>query len=229
MSENPWCNLPAMSPYFLPEDTSDLRVANARWGPQHNFYLHDDVLPEPFVGAMDAPVVLLSNNPGYTEESLPLRNDPMFKARMRKNLLHEQLDFPLLFLAPEFTDRGRKWWKQKTKALISVFGQEIVARSILNVTYFPYVSRRFGHRHLPLPSQDYSFRLVRDAVNRKAVIVLMRPGQEGAWKKAVPELNQYERFFRVSNPQNPAISPGNLGSDFQKVVEAIRHAKMSWN
>jgi hypothetical protein len=38
----------------------------------------------------------------------------------------------------------------------------------------------------------------------------------------VPELTGYSKFLRVNNPQNPAISPGNLGDDFQTVVEAIR-------
>jgi hypothetical protein len=110
----------------------------------------------------------------------------------------------------------------KTKALIAKFDRKVVARSLFNVVYFPYVSPHFGHSRLCLPSQVYSFGLVRKAVSRGAVVVLMYRGQERHWLAQVPELTGYSKFLRVNNPQNPAISPGNLGDDFQTVVEAIR-------
>ena len=49
-----------------------------------NHYLHvGDILPEAFVGAPDAPVVLLGNNPGFREVGLLLKQDPVFVKKMR--------------------------------------------------------------------------------------------------------------------------------------------------
>src|SRR5207245_11805556 len=117
-----------------------------------------EILPEPFVGDKDAPVVLLSNNPGFGEGALPKR-DPAFMARLRNNLAHGPADYPFLFLAPEFGGPGKTWWERKLKCLLKRFEREVVARSILNVVYFPYPSRRFGHRRLRLASRQYSFHL----------------------------------------------------------------------
>ena len=90
----------------------------------------------------------------------------------------------------------------------------------MNVVYFPYPSLRFGHKRLRLSSQDYGFGLVRDAVNRDAVIVLMRPGTRKAWAEAVPQLKDYGRLFAVKNPQTPAVSPNNC-SRYSEVESAI--------
>ncbi|MSQ94320.1 MAG: hypothetical protein EXR98_07160 [Gemmataceae bacterium] len=220
MSSNPWTELPLGPPFVLPSDEALVKKANARWGASHRFFVHDAFLPEPFQGSTTAPVICLSNNGGIGAGA-DIRNDAIYREKWRRNLLHEPLDYPLVFLDPELAEYGRRWWEQKTKPLIAEFGRKVVARSILNVLYYPYISQNFDPSHLRLPSQDYSFGLVRDAVNRNALIVLMRTGQEKLWKEAVPELNGYNHFLRVSNPQNPAISPGNLGRDFQRVVEAI--------
>jgi hypothetical protein len=188
----------------------------------HQYYLHDDVLPEPFVGFAHAPVVVLSNNAGYTDESLPLRNDAKFRTAMRQNLAHTSLAYPLVFLAPEFRDYGIKWWQRKTKHLITEFGMEIVAKSILNVTYFPYISRRFGHDRLRLPSQAYSFHLVREAMKQGAVIVHFR--RDDIWLYEISELKEYPLRLKVRNTQNPSLSPGNLDRNFQKVRTPIAAA-----
>jgi hypothetical protein len=141
--------------------------------------------------------------------------------RMRKNLLHEPSDYPFVYLDPKFSEAG-KWWDPKLKHLLR-FGPEVVARSILNIAYFPYPSRRFGHRWLDLPSQQYTFRLVREAMDRQAVIVFMR--RDDMWKEAVPQLKQYDRLFQVKNVRNPAVSPKNCPEGFQEVVEAIAAAE----
>lgn len=98
------------------------------------------------------------------------------------------------------------------------FGREAIARSVLNVPFFPYPSRRFAHERLQLPSQAYTFDIVRQVTRRGAAIVLMR--QEDRWLRAVEELKGYDRLFRVRNTQNPVISPGNC-QFYEEVVGAI--------
>ncbi len=229
--DNPWIRLPTEHPehaYVLPEDLKAVMDWNQQFGRTHEFFLHTDkILPEPFVGAADAPVVLLSNNPGYSEaeEKSQARQIASFRERMRKNLRHEPADYPFVFLDPDVTpnDNGNGWWQQRLRPLIERFGVQAVSRSVLNVVYFPYPSRRYGHRTLDLPSraQQYGFGLVRNAVARGAVVLLLRSGEGNrqAWLEAVPELEGKLVFGK--NPQAPYVSPGNCPDCFETIVAAI--------
>jgi hypothetical protein len=192
VSENPWTHLPPSPPFVLPDDEPFVRDFNNRAAPKA--FLHiNEILPEPFVGAPDAPVVLLSNNPGLGKGATQKQAGD-FMDRMRDNLRHAPSDYPFVYLAPDFTGPHKQWWERKLKSLLKRFGHQVVARSILNVPYFPYASQRFG-RGLPrLPSQAYSFRLVRHALVRNAIIVFMR--RDAMWKEALPELEKYDRIFR---------------------------------
>jgi hypothetical protein len=219
MSANPWADLPLNSPFLLPCDQALVRKWNDRRDKNHKYFVHDEFLPEPFVGSKDAPVILLSSHPGCPSNLF--RNHSDFQKKLRQNLLHEPLGYPFVFLEPGFAEHN-PWWEPETKALRAIFGRELVGRSLLNVVYFPYVTPHFGHSSLCLPSQAHSFELVRKAVSRGAVIVLMYHTIERYWLAQVPGLKGYSKLLRVRNPQNPAISPGNLGDDFQTVVEAIR-------
>jgi hypothetical protein len=231
MYENPWRDLlpsgePVMLPagglFVLPIDRSKVEEFNERRGPSHAHYLHvDKILPEPFVGDRQAPIVLLSNNPGAGSLELTYNLHPRFVARMRDNYHHRPSDYPFGFLAPDYEGRGRVWWASKFKHLIKEFGEVVVAGNVLNVPYFPYPSQRFDHVRLCVRSQDYGFSLVRDAVERGAVVVLMRRRTRLAWFGAVPGLQEYRRLFEVAFPLNPVISPKNCRG-YQEVVRAIR-------
>jgi hypothetical protein len=226
--DNPWLHIPAEPPYVLPEDAEAVARFNRTASPNH-FLRVDKILPEAFMGVKDAPVVLLSNNPGFSslEEREKFRQQPMILEWMRKNLHHEPLDYPFYYLNPVFNESD--WWVVRLRPLIERFktptqnGRQLIAKSVLNVVYFPYPSLNFGHRQLRLASQNYGFQLVREAVNRKAVIVLLRRGKENqkVWLEAVPELNGYDQFYLGSNPQAPYVSPGNCPSFFETVVQAV--------
>jgi hypothetical protein len=218
---NPWLQLPQSCPFALERDKAFLIQFNQKVAPNSRRFLHlDQILPEPFVGRLDSPVVLLSNNPGYIDEKSDWRTKPDLMAEMRENLEQTRADYPFLYLDPQF-DRHSKWWRSKLRRLIEHSSQETVARSVVNITFFPYVSRNFAHRRLEIPSQQFTFKLVRDAIERGAVIVFMR--RDDIWKEKVPALVGYKRAFQVSNTQNPAISPTNLSeSQFGVIVDAIR-------
>jgi hypothetical protein len=222
--ENTWYQLPASRPFVLPCDASKVQDFNAKAGADSSRFLQLDILPEPFLGSPSAPVVLLSNNPGFGRR-VGHKQDLDFMARMRKNLAHGPSDHPFVYLDPKVGEVGA-WWKQKLGEVLERCGREVVARSVLNVAYFPYASRRFGHRRLELPSQQYTFYLVQAAMKRTAVIVFMR--RDAMWKEQVPALRGYGRVFKVRNVQNPAISRRNLGEhDFECIVEAIQSARTS--
>lgn len=233
--ENPWHRLPLTQPYVLPEDQKKVQEFNEKKTnkEQHDHVLHLDLVPEAFVGRPDAPVVILGNNPGVkNEEAATYRRQPEFIRRMRNNLLHQlSKEFPFLYLDPDprITPLGKDWWEKKLQSLFSEFAsrdiaRSVLARSILAVEFFPYVSHRFAHSRLYLPSQEYSFDLVRKAVSRHAVIVLTRG--EGRWLNRVPELKKHDRLVRLKERQKAPISPGNCRDNgYRELVRAIKAAE----
>lgn len=218
--ENPWVRVPTEKPFVLEEDRTSVETFNKRVGPDSNRFLQiDKLLPEPFIGDPNAPVLLLSNNPGFGD-GWQERAKPPIAERARDNLHHRPSGYPLYYLAPD-GQTNRRWWQRKLKHLIKRFSAEVVSRSVTNVVYFPYPSKRYGHDGIVLPSQEYGFHLVRQAIRRDAIIVLMRRDQR--WLDAIPELNSYKRRFQVLNTQNPCVGPNCPG--FDQIVKAIEDSR----
>src|SRR5688500_3058766 len=86
VTANPWLRLPDSGPYVLADDAEAVGRFNDKPNrkPIHLLRIHD-LLPEPFIGSPDAPVVLLSNNPGWSETGLALKQSRGFQQRMRAN------------------------------------------------------------------------------------------------------------------------------------------------
>ena len=224
MSDNPWVRLPAVAPYVLADDEQAVRAFNAGASEGHRLQI-DQLLPEPFIGDPEAPVLLLSNNPGFGR-NVALRQQPEFMSRVRDGLSLRPLPYPFIYLEPQYTNTGQ-WWRQKLKCLLQRFGDEVVARSVCNVVFFPYASRTFGHWRCELPSQAFGFRLVQRAVERRAAIVLMRRGQWKWWRDRVPGLDGYRNLVVLRNPQMPSVSPKNCEpGDYERIVAAIEQAEM---
>lgn len=218
-ADSPWRRLPQKAPFLLPQDEDIVLKFNE--SANEDLKLHHELLPEPFLGHPEAPVVLLNKNPGYSSPNdLKKHTDPAVATGAWNNLLHKPTSFPFYLLDPDQSRAlGYKWWNNKLKSLIENCGRRLVARSVLCVEYFPYHSRRFDHSRLDLPSQQYSFDLVRSALSRHAVIVVMRGKRQ--WFKVIPELQSYSRIYYLRNPQNPTISPKNCPEGYESVVRAI--------
>jgi hypothetical protein len=218
MIDNPWHRLPDRAPFVLPEDEGAVRDFNGQASEDHKLRI-GDLLPEPFVGDPCAPVVLLGTNPGFTPEGAARKKeDSRFVERMRDNLVHKDSDYRFVFFAPDIQASHKDWWNRKLKGLLDHFDYSVLARSILAVEHFPYPSRRYGAGRLHLRSQAYSFSLVERAMERKAIIVLVRG--ERKWLKAVPALCKYEGLCKLRNPQAGSISHKNCPR-FEEVVRTI--------
>jgi hypothetical protein len=214
---NPWHRLPSHADYVLPEDAAQTFAFNLQARPE--VYLHLNLIPEPFLGLPDAPVVVLNRNPGYSEGDDAHHVDPLFVEYSRANLLHRATPFPFFLLDPAVAAPGNRYWSQKLKALIGECSLPTVAQKVLCVEYFPYHSIQFGFRR-KLPSQDYSFSLVREAVGRKSVIVLMRGRKE--WISAVPMLSDYPKKYELNSSLNVAITAKNCPKGFTEICAALR-------
>lgn len=213
---NPWLDLPETAPYVLPQDHHRIAVFN-RTADDETF-IRLGMMPEPFLGNPAAPLVVLNLNPGFNP--LAVRNETQeFYALSRNNLHHEGGDYPFYLLTPSLDVPGRSWWEKKLSHLIRAKGVKAVADGLLCVEYFPYHSTKFRHSKLRVPSQQYSFGLVRSAMARNAVIVVMRG--EKLWSMALPELATYPRVYRLRNPQNVVITPNNCPEGYANILGAL--------
>jgi hypothetical protein len=239
MGENPWQRLPEKAPFVLPEDKEEVEAFNLKPGQRHPLYL--GLIPEPFIGRQAAPLVLLGNTSGVSEatdepaQPAPFRLKPAFMERMRNNLLnnkaHTESAYPFLYFDPEINppgDDGGDWWDRKLKCVLAEFrignaAKPLLAKNILAVEYFPYVccSSRYHHDRLRLPSQYFSFDLVRDAMKHNAVIVIRHGDRR--WREKVPELNGYPRLVRLQNYQKGLMSPNNCHDNgWSHIREVVR-------
>ncbi len=217
--DNPWVLLPSKPPFLLPQDEQVVRAYNKTASSNH--CIHPEIPPEPYLGHPQARVILLNLNPGFSAHDAAFYKDPIALEFNRKNLDHEETDYPFYLLNPMLpqTTAGPKWWSKKLKALISIAGRKRVARGLCCIEYFPYHSRRYGRFPVILPSQQYNFYLVNKALSQGAIIVLMRSKRK--WLQAVPALRGYERLVELNNPQNPALSPRNCPGGFEEIVNVL--------
>jgi hypothetical protein len=132
---NPWQRLPLQPPYVLPEDAPLIHAFNANANQDAVIYL--ELIPEPYLGSPDAPVVLLSLNPGFSSDDPQHHQDPRFAERSRDNLLHRKSEYPFFLLDPAITAPGNRWWTRRLGPLIREYGLETVAQRVLCVEYFP--------------------------------------------------------------------------------------------
>lgn len=216
---NPWTALPLHEPFILEEDRQAVVNFNVRALPEQRIHL--EVLPEPFLGNPSARVVLLNLNPGYDPaDILSHRDNPYFIDTSRKNLVHENLEYSFYLLDPaNSSSLGAVWWRKRLREVIEDCGLEVVANQVLCVEYFPYHSVRFAFRQV-LPSQQYSFHLVREAIHRNALVIQMR--SRPAWFRVVPELDGYANYYRLRNPQSPYVSPGNCPDGYPRIIDALQ-------
>jgi hypothetical protein len=248
MNGNPWSDLPNTKPFVLPQDKNKVEAFNKEAGQKHPLCL--DLIPEAFLGRPDAPLVLLGNIAGVSETGdppSPHRVAPAFLASMRNNLLHAPSNCPFVFFDPTLVPGSADWWDRKLKWILSEFGigdaaKPILANNLFNVEFFPYVScsNRYDHDRVSLPSQDYSFNLVRKATQQEAVIVLQDGERRGLehgpviairhgecrWLEKVPELKKYPRLVKLKSYQKGLITPNNcLDNGWQHIQDVVRAIK----
>jgi hypothetical protein len=230
---NPWLDLPDMTPYVLRDDEPYVEAWNDGLvrGTEDHRWLHTEVLPEPFVGPRDAPVLMLSRNPGWSAD--PVKNEhlraPGYIEAARANLGDDPTEHVHFDLLDAFRDTAAGRWWRRCWAAADRAGVpfERIARGLLSVEFHGYFSTNWAPLPVTLPSQWYSFELVAQSMARNALIIVGRGGRD--WNVAIPRLSTYERRFAISNPRRTTVSRRNLvapvtfGQDpFEAIVEALQ-------
>ena len=218
--DNPWRQLPKRFPYVLSADTFAVEKFNQRAGDNHRIHT-DNKLPEPYLGDPTAPIVLLNLNPRFDDSDHRYVTDPCARALQLGNLRHAPAAYPFYHLDPRMAGfGGAKWWKPRLRALIDLVGVEVVANRVFCIELFPYSSREYRDMGHLLDSQRYGFHLVEQAIDRRALIVIMR--SKTAWCAQIPRLTTYDRLCACSNPRTPYISPGSLPTAFPRIEQILR-------
>ena len=237
---NPWAilDLDRGAPYVLECDVAGLADAetlcarkSSEFARRHRY--RTNLYPDPFTGRPDAPIMVFTLNPGYTDEARAERwrskgctgsddwwheNSAAMRECYKANLQHKAQQFPMFFLDPRLRGSpGSVYYRQQFGALIGRYGEHRVSRNICVVEYFPYHSEGFADV-VRVPSQSYSLHLVRQGIQRAACIVVLRKVRE--LLSAVPELADYA-VVTANSKQNATVSPGNIRrfEDLCRVIE----------
>jgi hypothetical protein len=224
----PWGDLPPTAPYVLPADRERVLAFNDRAGrsPVHRLQLH--VLPEPYIGRVDAPIVLLRLHPGYAPEEVRFAEDPRCRAVWRDNALHAPLDYPFYPLDPFLAwTAGAGWWHRRLGRLIDRFGERLVAGNILTIAAFPYHAVRFPGTRGTLVSQQYGFGLAERAMARGALILMAN--RPRIWYRAVPALQAYPRLYHARVRHGGYVTPGFYPEGFPEVERVLAEIEANGN
>lgn len=215
--DNPWKKLGQQRPFVLEEDRPDIEKFNSIHGDDENKRINLNHTPEPRLGPVTAPVVILQLNPSYNK-SEPY--GPQSEQTILRNLASvRDENYPHLGVIT-IDD----WWNKRLRQLMNVpmIGRERLSRGICSVEFFPYRSIKFYHGALRIPSQNYTFALVRERLVSGAIIIIMRGYR--LWVAEIPELETHmnQTVFRTKNPQCTYITRGNLTDGlFDKIRDRL--------
>lgn len=214
MIQNPWTLLPQSgNNLILQIDQFIVSNHNNKSDDHHKFHL--EFVPEPFIGNKNAPVIALNANPGYNPLEVKIHDDPTIRKLMLDNLIHSYPGF--YYLSKELDpSTGATWWRKKLRQLIQDTSKISVSKNLLVVESMAYHSKKF--KFINLPSQQYSCQLVKMAIDRDAIVIIMR--SKKVWFDLVPALWNYKNLIVMNNPQQTYLGPGNLPR-YDDVVELI--------
>ena len=216
---NPWNEIQINNhPYILEMDKDIIDAINN--STKCEYRIQTLLFPEPFLGDKNAKIVLLNLNPGYSPDDDNVHsNNLIFREEVIRNLNH-QATCPFLFMDKRISQvPGAVWWRSKLRQLISECDEVNIAKNIQCIEYFPYHSKKFklNRTSKSLPSSFYTCQMVKNAIDRKAIIIIMR--NKKAWIEKVPELNGYDNVFELINKRNVTISCGNLPDGVYKKIK----------
>jgi hypothetical protein len=223
--QNPWHVLdPSDPPYVLASDEPHIRAFNTTVGEGSRDALDLTLLPDPWVGRLEAPVVVLNLNPGRSPGDAAAHQLPEVRRAIVVNLRQEPTHFPLFYLDPDLaTIPGARWWRRSLRPLIERFGAEQVADQVVCLEFHAYHSDTYKPLPVTLPSQWFVFGELRAAIHRGATVVVMR-GQ-AAWRMAAPELLSHPQVFTTRNVRSSVVSPQNCPDGWDQIVTTIEGSR----
>jgi hypothetical protein len=234
--KNPWLDYSAQYKNTVhPLDEELFRRVNERLIKRgSNYELSRENVALPFFGNPEANLFMLYANPGLDKVNTPLEETAelleLFDLARKHELKGEEA---FVFLRKEFEGTpGYKWWERTLRFVFRRFESEHVrARALANMfsaEIHPYKSVNYAPltaKEGSFPSSQYTYHLVRRAIDRGALILIARAKKE--WFEAVPELKHYEKVIYLSSAQQSAISPNNV-IDYNRGFEREQAKNYAW-
>ena len=221
MTNNPWIGFEYSEKMAHPDDLDAIKHHNETSKSDYQFLLH--LAPETWIGSLQGNLLVLYSNPGATEDNTNKVLQPQHELVMEKsikNLNQENNEFPHFHFDPELNQtEGSRWFKAKYRWLLEESGNQALSKNLITCELAPYHSMKWKIPRKKLPTQEFTYEIIRNAILRDAVILLARTPK--VWIENVPELTRYPRVFRP-NSINASISPKNYPGQFDKILEALR-------
>lgn len=216
---NPWLKLPKAEPFILTEDLKHI----SRYGLEPNdLGWKTELLPVPYLGSFKkAKIVLLCLNPGYNKELDKKAHKDKYYYQENLKSLNFKSNTPFYCLDPKFSySGGYRWWMRLLKSLIKEFGLKTISQKLMCLQYISYHSKTFRKPPCILPSQKFTFYLLRKAMKSKKVVVVMR--SKNLWLQNVPELKNYP-YIELKNYRMPYLTERNVkNGDFREIIDSLK-------
>ena len=218
---NPWLDFQISESMIHELDRDSVKNHNSKVEGKYRFLTH--LAPEPWIGNPKAEVLVLLANPGATAGDLsgkPQKNADLINKLSLSNLKGELTEYPHFFFDPQLvgTD-GYVWYAKRFKHLIHATSQRNLAKKVLSCELVPYHSFSWKKPNIMPGTQKYTFNLVKQAMERDAIILIGRGKKD--WFENVPGLEKYSKYFQPASAQCAYISPNNYGKNFNKILEAV--------
>jgi len=219
--KNPWLNFNISGDMVHQLDRDSFSLHNASVVADYKFL--PQLAPEPWIGDPEAKLLVLLANPGATRGDVLGKKQEgadLINQLSIANLNHSIKDYPHFFFNPilEGTD-GHTWYKKRFGHLIEATSAQNVSKRVLSCELVPYHSFSWKKPRVMPPTQSYTFEIVRNAIERGAVILIGRGKAD--WFKNVPELSKYKRYFQPASAQCAYISPKNYGKNYREILSSI--------
>lgn len=216
--KNPWEAIPKTSPHILEED---LTMLGKMGMDPKDLGWRTELIPVPFMGDYNkASIILLCLNPGFNEklDFQDYSNDYYYQENMKT--LAMKSNYPFFCLDPKISFSGAFiWWAKILKTLIDQFGSRHLSNKLMCLQYLAYHSTTYTDPLGYLPSQNYTFGLLKQAIKDRKTIVIMR--SKKLWFRAVPELMACP-YMELKNYRRPFLSSGNMAAgDYEKLIESL--------
>jgi len=224
---NPWLKLSLKPPYILEDDKDIIAKFNKKANSYHKIFINS--LAEPYCGdPFKAKIILLQLNPGIDwpvgyeddKDDFAYKLFPHYKKDILKSILHQKNQYPFFELNPEYRILGgfRYWSKKFSPFIKSKNDYKTIANKVCVIEFFPYHSRNYRYLGKTLECQKYNFKLVEMAMDRKAIIILMRGKNQ--WLPNVPRLKHY-KYITLKSSRNVILSKANLGKNFDSIKNIL--------
>lgn len=254
--ENPWKGIEQSNIFFdgdkdiINKFNEKLKIKGADKLEDHDYYIHPDLLPEPYMGNPDANVILLFANPGFGGKEKDDYKATGLREKIFNNLTHSNLDHPYYYLNPELYDstskgqpkftEGAKWARRRMSELFDKIKAEELSQKIFTLQLHPYHSARFKKLNDSFKGYNYTMSLFENAIERaekkNALIVCARSykhwNEEYKKIKKNQELDMMkdlgDNFMKMLYPRTTYFSPKHFGEEeignnnFNKLIEYLK-------